>query len=111
MNDKRPAVGTARKIPRPCRFIQWTGSNLLDVIRFTGQHASAMDYKWDEYEDLVKEKGLKIFSLEGNEVIAIGAYIMEGIKGENWSIKEDIFIETYDVLPQPITNNQQQREI
>ncbi len=94
----RPKIGKAMKKPIACKFIQWTGENLLDVIRFTGQNASAMDYKWEDYEDLVKRKGLKIFSLEGNEVIDIGAYIMEGIKGENWSIKEDIFLATYDVI-------------
>lgn len=88
------------KKPIKVRFIQWTGKNLLDVIRFTGQNASAMDYKWEDYCDLVADKGLKIFSLEGNEVIDIGAYIMEGIQGENWSIKEGIFLSTYDVINQ-----------
>ena len=93
----RPKVGSAIKKPILCRFIQWTGENLLDVIRFTGQNASAMDYKWEDYEDLVAREGLKIFTLEGSVMVAIGDYIMEGIQGENWPIKSDIFDATYDI--------------
>lgn len=95
---KETKVGKAIKKPIPFRFIQWTGKNLLNVIRFTGQNASAMDYKWEDYEDLVERDGLKIFSLEGSHVINIGDYVMEGIQGENWAIREDIFNSTYDVL-------------
>jgi len=92
----------AIKKPIPCRFIQWTGKNLLDVIRFTGQHASAMDYKWEDYEDLVARDGLKIFSLEGDHAAHVGDYIMEGVQGENWVVKADIFIATYEIVEENI---------
>lgn len=91
-------TGKAIKKPIPVRFIQWTGKNLLDVIRFTGQNASAMDYKWEDYADLVKRDGLKIFSLEGDHKAKIGDYVLEGIDNENWIVDKDIFIRTYDAL-------------
>lgn len=74
----------------------WTGNNLLEIIKFTGQNASATDYKWEEYEDLVAEKGLKIFTLEGSHMATIGDYIIKGVKGEVYPCKPDIFEQTYE---------------
>ena len=91
-------MGAATKKPIMINFIEWTGNNLLDVIRFTGQHASAMHYKWEEYEDLVKREGLKIFTLEGVHNAAIGDMIIRGVAGEFYPCKPDIFYKTYDVL-------------
>jgi len=54
-----------RKKPVVIEAVQWLGTNLLEVIRFTGQNASADHFKWEEYEDLVACEGLKIFTLEG----------------------------------------------
>lgn len=56
--------------------IEWTGENLLQVIKLTGQNASAMDYKWEDYEQLVKDKGLKIFTPDGNVMASIGDFII-----------------------------------
>jgi len=56
--------------------IEWTGKNLLEVIRLTGQNASASDYKWEDYERLVKDKGLKIFTPDGSVIASIGNYII-----------------------------------
>ena len=91
-------VRQAIKKPIPVDFIEWTGKNLLDVIRFTGQNASAMDYKWDDYCDLVDRKGLKIFTLEGDVNANIGDMIMKGVRGECWPINGDIFRETYNII-------------
>lgn len=88
----------ATKKPVTIDFIEWTGDNLLDVIRFTGQHATAMDYKWKDYEDLVKREGLKIFTLEGSHMASIGDMIIKGVQGEHYPCKPDIFAATYDVV-------------
>ncbi len=84
----------ATKKPVTIDFIEWTGDNLLDVIRFTGQHASAMD----DYCNLVKRDGLKIFTLEGKMSADIGDIIIKGVKGEHYPCKPDIFAATYDVV-------------
>lgn len=88
----------ATKKPVTIDFIEWTGDNLLDVIRFTGQHKTAMDMRWEDYVDLVNCSGLKIFTLEGSHMATIGDMIIKGIQGEHYPIKPDIFADTYDVL-------------
>lgn len=92
-------IKQATKKPVTIDFVEWTGKNLLEVIRFTGQHASAMDYKWGEYEDLVRDKGLKIFTLEGSHMATIGDMIIKGIAGEHYPCKPDIFHKTYNIKP------------
>ena len=87
-----------RKKPVVIDAVQWTGENLLQVIRFTGQHASAMSYKWEDYEDLVSRDGLKIFTLEGVMKASIGDWIIKGVKGEYYPIKADIFAKTYEAV-------------
>lgn len=41
-----------------------------------------------------------IVTLEGRMDVVDRAYIITGAKGEKWAIREDIFKETYDVLPE-----------
>ena len=87
-----------RKKPVVIDAVEWTGENLLQVIRFTGQHASAMSYKWEDYEDLVSRDGLKIFTLEGVMKASIGDWIIKGVNGEHYPIKADIFAKTYEAV-------------
>ena len=89
-------VNTYTKKPIPIQAIQWTGMNLKDVIAFTGLHHSAEKWSWEEYESVVENEGLKIFTLEGPLFATIGDYIIRGIKGEFYPCRKDIFEETYD---------------
>lgn len=86
--QKKPIINEA---------IQWTGNNLREIINFTGLHPSAQkQWTWEEYEDVVRREGLKIFTLEGPLMASVGDYIMRGVKGEFYPIKPDILAETYD---------------
>ena len=85
-----------RKKPVVIEAIQWTGSNLLQVIQHTGLNVSASHFKWDEYEDLVSKDGLKIFTLEGKMNADIGEWIIKCEKGECYPCKPDIFELTYE---------------
>ena len=87
-----------RKKPVVIEAVQWTGKNLIEVIKFTGQHASATRFKWEEYEDLVASDGLKIFTLEGKMSANVGDWIIKGVKGECYPCKPDIFEITYESL-------------
>ncbi len=84
------------KKPVVIEAVQWLGTNLLEVIRFTGLHASATHFKWEEYEDLVAREGLKIFTLEGPLMASVGDWIIKGVKGEFYPCKPDIFASTYE---------------
>jgi hypothetical protein len=86
-----------RKLPVEIEAIRWSGRNLRQVIDFTGLHESADKWTWDEYEEVVRTKGLKIFSLEGsNFIVTAGDYIIKGVKGEFYACKPDIFWRTYE---------------
>lgn len=87
-----------RKKPVVIEAVQWTGNNLIEVIKHIGQHVSATHFKWDEYEDLVARDGLKIFTLEGTMMASIGDWIIKGVQGEFYPCKPDIFAATYEVV-------------
>lgn len=87
-----------RKKPVVIEAVQWTGDNLIEVIRHTGQHASASNLKWEEYEDLVSREGLKIFTLEGAMMASVGDWIIKGVKGECYPCKPDVFNITYEAI-------------
>lgn len=52
-----------RKKPVVIEAILWCGTNLKEVIDFTGLHPSANKWTWEEYEAVVKKDGFKIVSL------------------------------------------------
>ena len=87
------------KKPVVIQALQWTGSNLEEIITFTdgppdvrSEHAGM---KWEEYKDLVEKEGLKIYTLEGKMNANVGDYIINGVRGEFYPCKQDIFEETY----------------
>lgn len=91
-----PGVKTYVKRPVMIEALQWTGINLKEIIAFTGLHKSAEKWTWEEYENIVEDEGLKIFTLEGPLFATIGDYIIKGVKGEFYPCRKDIFSETYD---------------
>ena len=85
-----------RKKPVIVDAIQWTGDNLKEVIGFTGRHPSAKKWTWDIFEHNVKAEGLKIFTLEGPLMASVGDWIIQGVHGEFYPCKPDIFHATYE---------------
>lgn len=85
-----------RKKPVVVEAVLWTGENLEEVITLTGLHESAKKWSWDDYCDVVREEGLKIFTLEGSMLASIGDYIIKGVNGECYPCKPDIFAKTYE---------------
>jgi len=81
------------------KAIQWNGTNLVDVIKFTGCDVSIQHFKWSEYVGLVEKEGLKIFTLEGKMSAQVGDWIIQGVKGEFYPCKPDIFEMTYELEP------------
>ena len=87
-----------RKKPVVIEAVEWTGSNLREVIDFIGLHPSAEKWTWEEYEQVVKADGLKIFTLEGTHMATIGDFIIKGVHGETYPCKPYIFAKTYEVV-------------
>jgi preprotein translocase subunit Sss1 len=87
-----------RKKPVVIEAVQWTGSNLKEVINFSGLHDSAKKWTWEEYEEVVKNEGLKIFTLEGKMNADVNDWIIKGVKGEFYPCKPEIFEDTYEAV-------------
>jgi hypothetical protein len=85
-----------RKKPLVIEAVEWTGENLREVIDLIGLHPSVKDWPWEEYENVVRIDGLKIFTLEGPLMADVGDHIIKGIQGEAYPIKPDIFEKTYE---------------
>lgn len=90
------SVKKYRKKPVVIEAIQWIGTNLKEVIEFTGLNESAKKWSWGQYEKVVAEDGLKIFTIEGKMSADVGDFIIKGVKGEFYPCKPDIFIATYE---------------
>jgi hypothetical protein len=81
-----------RKKPVVIEAEQFAGENWRSILEFIGpeggHHASP-----DPDTNYVV-----IYTLEGNHRADIGDWIIKGVKGEFYPIKNDIFLETYEAL-------------
>lgn len=73
---------------QPDNMIQWTGSNLQEVIDFTGKSPKFGEWfkSWDEFESYVHSHGdiLKLFSEDGSHFeVPVGAWIVKTPDGYN----------------------------
>ena len=79
-----------RKKPVVIEAIQWTGDNINDVVR------PFLEEDSNQIIEYSKEKGLYIHTLEGKMFAQVGDYIIQGIHGEFYPCKPDIFEQTYE---------------
>lgn len=87
-------IGKARKKPVEIEFLQFTGQNNFDVLRFIGR-GSLLE---QGLNDLLPTDCPVIPTLEGNMSTSPGDYIIKGVKGEFYPCKPDIFTLTYEIL-------------
>ena len=79
-----------RKKPVIVEVVQFTGKNISEISEFTQAHdRNDMDFDVDKQE-------FYIDTLEGKMTAQAGDYIIEGVKGEFYPVKTDIFLETYE---------------
>jgi hypothetical protein len=85
-------------IKKPVRIeaVQWMGSNLREVTKFTGLSPRFSGWTWAAYEKDVLSNGLCIDTLEGTMTVTVGDWIINGGKGECCPCKSEIFAITYD---------------
>ena len=86
---------TFRKKPIAIRAIQWTGEHPLAVLSFATGARLSRDHVTD---DLL----IQIDTLEGTLTAQPGDWIIQGVNGEFYPCKPDIFAKTYEaVVPEP----------
>lgn len=79
----------ARKKPILIEAIKWTGNNYDEVLKFAG-----------DIIHVNERRELTIPTLEGNMLASIDDYIIKGVQSELYPCKPDIFLETYEVIPE-----------
>ena len=100
----------AQKKPVIIEFIQLKESNILEVYCEAYNHKPNFDRiiaqeKWDDYEDTVKQKGMKLKTPESGgetQIASMGDYIVFGYTKELgrhcWPVKPSYFESAYNVL-------------
>ena len=77
------------KKPMIIDAIQWTGTNIKEMLSFVSDII-------DKTSDIDIDKSIVIHTLEGDMKANINDWIIKGIKGEFYPIKDNIFMETYE---------------
>lgn len=77
---------------KPCEIkaVLWDGSNLEEVLDFC--HGKA---KWVDKTEHNPEGCVVIFTLEGNMEASVGDYIIQGLAGEFYPCKPEMFKQKY----------------
>ena len=83
--------------------IQFTGSNLMDVVTFIDGKSPNLSYAraldaWEEYTDIVSRDGLVIRDKNGRvkHIASPGDWIIKGVNGEFHTCMPDTFAATYE---------------
>ena len=88
-------MGLYRKKPVVIQAVRW---------RKLGDHTAVMPYPTKSLQEgdvcHICSKGMPshgwVDTLEGGHIVCPGDWIIEGVKGEHYPCKHDIFIETYE---------------
>ncbi|MBC2294725.1 hypothetical protein HCC36_15995 [Listeria booriae] len=82
------------KKPIAAKALKWGGTyaDLLLLQRFCGSQEVLNKWFYFDGEELF------INTLEGSIHTSVGLYIIKGNHDEYWSIKETIFLDTYEIL-------------
>lgn len=83
-----------RKKPVVIEAIQYTGNNIVEIIKFMQERANGDKSRYLRYN--AKKREYFIPTLEGEHKLTEGDYVICGIKGEFYPCKPDIFEQTYE---------------
>ena len=83
-----------RKKPVVIEAIQYTGDNIVEIIKFMQECAHGDKTKYLRFDATRGEYFIK--TLEGKYILSEGDYIICGIKVEFYPCKPDIFEQTYE---------------
>ncbi len=78
-----------RKKPVVIEAVQWLGTNGDEVCTFTEGN-----YRWERLSLIIR-------TLEGEHLASPGDWIIKGVKGEFYPVKNEIFLLTYEPAPSP----------
>lgn len=72
---------------------------IVEAIQFTGTDENVATLsEWSNKQVWPKGNILMVQCLEALAETPIGSYVVKGVKGEVWPVREDIFNETYEII-------------
>lgn len=86
------------KKPIKIRAVQWDGTNLDECMKFMGQNGGNKVAYEDDEEQAKKTGTIYIQTLEGIMECSKGDYIIQGIEGEFYPCKPEIFVKSYVIF-------------
>lgn len=88
-----------RKKPIVVEAVQWNGLNLEEIKEFVGDSLiyNINDAAWEVGKG-APAVHIEIKTLEGTMIAQAGDYIVQGVNGEIYPCKADIFEKTYEVV-------------
>ena len=89
-------IQRAKKKPVIIEYVQWTGTNVSEIMSFCG--SAAHDIYQINLANMPVEYSLIIKTLEGNMRVEPGDYIIKGVHGEFYPCKSNVFKETYEII-------------
>ena len=72
---------TFQQIPYTCNGLQYTGTNLKEVVEMFGIHPDFEKSTFEDYESFVGRNGLKIHTNWGDVKVHVGEYLLNGKYG------------------------------
>ena len=86
-----------RKKPVVIEAIQLTNESIIEIIKWATDYIS-IKIDTDENDNII---GMIIPTLEGAMKASMNDYIIQGVKGEFYPCKPDIFEQTYELVESP----------
>lgn len=105
-NNEQQEISTYRKKPVVIKAIQLREDNIKKVYEFIHGAGSIKtdsriaEDRWQDYENIVRQEGLRLKTLESDgetQVADIGDWIIKGVEGEYYPCKPQIFEKTYEL--------------
>lgn len=71
---------------------------VVEAVQFTGPESAIFLAEWSNGQVWLDGEVLKVRCLEALAETPRGSFIVMGVKGEVWPVREDIFRETYEII-------------
>lgn len=98
-----------RKKPVVVEAIQYTGDNIVEIIKFMQECARGDKKRYLRFDATRGEYFIE--TLEGKYILTEGDYIIRDIKGEFYPCKPDIFEQTYEKADSKNLNHRSKESI
>lgn len=88
-----------KKKPVVIEAFQFTRQSFWPIVQLIDNNSGRM-IEWDYDPNIDDDTFIVIKTLEGDMKVSLGDWVIQGMKGEFYPCKDDIFRMTYEVYPE-----------